>query len=140
MDVLFELKTKKDPHPFFLLRSVGTNLGSSQSTLNRKMSGSSGNVNSIKRSTFRQEIEFGETSQTVDRNYARMVGKELGEKLESFRARIDGMRLQLLHEAAILSRGGMSARNRRSGRDETWNAANNRVVAVGMSNPYVSIR
>jgi hypothetical protein len=81
-------------------RSVGTNLSSSHSTLTRKFGGSSVNLSG---SLHRQSSTSG-TLETIDfveplnadRNYARSVGKELGEKIESFRARIDGMRLQVI--------------------------------------------
>ncbi len=68
-------------------------MSASQSTLNRKLSGSG----TIRRQTFQEyDVDIVDTS-NVDRNYVRMVGKELGEKLESFRFRIDEMRLQVKH-------------------------------------------
>ena len=49
---------------------------------------------------------------------------------------MDRMRLQLLHDAVVLSRGGFAGRSQRSGNE----TSNNAMVSAGLCNPYVTIR
>ena len=107
----------------------------SQSDLVNGLSGSCGNVSSASKQ--RPGFDANPSAAPItDDGTARNFGRDFGEKFESFRTRMDRMRLQLLHEAVVLSRGGFPGRGQRSGNDVSSNA----MVAAGLCNPYVSIR
>ena len=119
----------------FSSRSIAAKRVSSQTNLVHGLSGSCGNVSAATKQRTGFDADPAGAQVTSDGS-ARNFGREFGEKFESFRTRMDRMRLQLLHDAVVLSRGGFPGRSQRSGNE----TSNNAMVSAGLCNPYVTIR